>query len=163
KTSQGFYKRAGKDEFHALDLATLEYRAPSKPRFPEADAARAIEDLGDRLRALTAGKDRAGTFLWKLFSYVFLYSADRIPEIADRIVEVDRAMRWGYAHKLGPFELWDALGFENVCSRLERESRALPPNVEAMRRAGATSFYEDSGRRYFDFGGRKHETFDPPG
>jgi 3-hydroxyacyl-CoA dehydrogenase len=43
-----------------------------------------------------------------------------VPEISDRIVEIDRAMRWGYANKLGPFELWDALGFENVCRASKR-------------------------------------------
>ena len=65
-----------------------------------------------------------------------------VPEISDRIVEIDRAMRWGYAHKLGPFELWDALGFEDVCKRLEAEKREIPENIEKMRRAGAKSLYK---------------------
>jgi len=164
KTGQGFYKRVGKEkEIHALDLRTLEYHPAAKPRFPEADALRAIDDLGERLRGLVAGKDRAVTFLWKLFADVFLYSAERVPEISDRIVEVDRAMRWGYGHKLGPFELWDALGFADTCARLEREGRTLPPNILAMRRAGAKSFYEDQGRSYFDFATARHQPFEAPG
>jgi 3-hydroxyacyl-CoA dehydrogenase len=69
-----------------------------------------------------------------------------IPEISDRIVEIDQAMRWGYGHALGPFELWDALGFEQTAGRLEREGRQLPQNVVEMRRAGATSFYKAGDR-----------------
>ena len=72
-----------------------------------------------------------------------------VPEISDRIVEIDRAMRWGYAHKLGPFELWDALGFEDVCERLESDKREIPANVQKMRKAGAKSLYRiaDSARQ----------------
>jgi 3-hydroxyacyl-CoA dehydrogenase len=53
-----------------------------------------------------------------------------VPEISDRIVEIDRAMRWGYGQHLGPFELWDALGFEPTARRIEAEGRALPDNVQ---------------------------------
>ena len=72
--------------------------------------------------------DRAGSFLWRVFSELFLYAAEMVPEISDRIVEIDRAMRWGYANKLEPFELWDALGFEAVIDRMEAERRYLPAN-----------------------------------
>src|ERR1700722_6781021 len=110
KSGQGFYKRVGKEkEIHAIDLNTLEYHPAIKVKFPAADAARGIEDLGERLKVLVKGDDRVGTFLWKLYSDLFLYSAERVPEIADEIFQIDRAMRWGYGHKLGPFELWDAL------------------------------------------------------
>ena len=67
-------------------------------------------------------------------------------------------MKWGYAHKLGPFELWDALGFEAVCKRFDGDKRELPANIEAMRKAGAKAFYETAdsngnpGARYFDLG-----------
>jgi 3-hydroxyacyl-CoA dehydrogenase len=157
KTGQGFYKRVGKEkEIHAMDLKTLEYHPAAKVKFPAAEAARNIEDLGERLRTLVKGTDRVGTFLWQLYSDLFLYSAERVPEISDRIVEIDRAMRWGYAHKLGPFELWDALGFEDVCKRLESEKREIPENVQKARKAGAKSLYRfaDSdgkpGTEYFD-------------
>ena len=152
KSGQGFYKRMGKErEIHALDLKTLEYHPTFKAKVPIE-----IEDLGERLRALVKKTDRVGTFLWKLFSDVFLYSAEMVPEISDRIVEIDRAMRWGYAHKLGPFELWDALGFEDVLKRLEADRREIPDNIQAMRRSGASAFYKyaDSagkpGTEYFD-------------
>lgn len=88
---------------------------------------------------------------------LFLYSAERIPEIADRLVEVDRAMRWGYANTFGPFELWDALGFSDVADKIEKEGGQLPANVQAMRSAGAASLYQrtvENGQPktlYFDF------------
>jgi 3-hydroxyacyl-CoA dehydrogenase len=164
KSGQGFYKRVGKEkEIHAIDLKTLEYHPAAKVKFPSADAARMVEDLGERLRMLVKGTDRVGTFLWKLYSDLFLYSAERVPEISDRIVEIDRAMRWGYAHKLGPFELWDALGFEDVCKRLDADKRAIPANVQKMRAAGAKSLYRfaDSagypGTEYFDLAATKYD------
>jgi 3-hydroxyacyl-CoA dehydrogenase len=171
KSGQGYYKRVGKEkEIHAIDLKTLEYHPAAKVKFPAADAARNIEDIGERLRTLVKGTDRVGTFLWKLYSDLFLYSAEMVPEISDRIVEIDRAMRWGYAHKLGPFELWDALGFEDVCKRLESDKRAIPENVQKARKAGAKSLYRaaDSGGKpgteYFDFNAIKYQRLeDTPG
>ncbi len=159
KAGQGFYKRAGKErDIHALDWRTLEYHPAAKPSFETVEKARHIASLPERLRMLAAADDRAGSFLWSLFSDVLLYSAERIPEIADRVVEIDRAMRWGYAHKLGPFELWDALGFEQTARRMEREGRSLPETITRMLSSGASSFYRqaDADRRphteYFDFG-----------
>jgi 3-hydroxyacyl-CoA dehydrogenase len=123
KTGQGFYKRIGKGdkrEFLALDLKTLEYQPSKKARFASVEGVRNIEDLPQRLRALMGLTDRAGTFLWKLFSDLVLYSASMVPEISDRVVEIDRAMRWGYANSLGPFELWDALGVEETVARMRK-------------------------------------------
>src|SRR5580704_11420115 len=160
KTGQGFYKRVGQGdnrEIQVLDWKTLEYHPAQKPRFPSVEVARNIESLGERLRTLLRSNDRAGNFLWKVFSDLFLYSAEMIPEISDRIVEIDRAMRWGYANKLGSFELWDALGFEVVIDRMEADRRHLPANVKEARASGAHSLYSyagDDGRchkTYFDF------------
>jgi len=158
KTGQGFYKRVGKD-FHAIDLKTLEYHPAAKVKFESVETAKPIEDLAERLRALVAADDRAGKFLWSVFSDLFLYSAEMVPEISDNIYNIDRAMRWGYANKLGPFELWDALGFLNVVKRLEKEDRKLPANIQQMVRHGATSFYRhDKGKtQYFDIVNTKYE------
>ena len=160
KTGHGYYKRVGSGvarEIHVLDLKTFEYHPAKKARFESVEAAKQIESLPERLRALVASKDRAGQFLWALFSDLFLYSAYMIPEISDRIVEIDQAMRWGYANKLGPFELWDALGFRDVVARMENEKRSIPANVIGAIEAGAASLYgfsSDGGRpqtEYFDF------------
>ncbi len=163
KTGQGFYKRIGKGdnkEIHVIDWKTLEYHPLNKATFPSTEAAKSIEDLGERLRTLVRAKDRAGSFLWKVFSDLFLYSAEMIPEISDRIVEIDRAMRWGYANKLGPFELWDALGFKDVVARLESEGRAIPANIQQALSSGAQSLYDQPHKTYFDFRKNGYEPLD---
>jgi len=155
KTGQGFYKRIGPaKEIHAIDWKTLEYHPAKKVKFPSAEASKNIEDLGQRLRTLIATPDRAGSLLWKLFRDHVVYAAGTIPEISDRIVEIDRAMRWGYANTLGPFELWDAIDFPATAKRIISEGGSLPPGVEKMLASGATSFYRAAGTRteYFDFG-----------
>ena len=159
KSGQGYYKKVGKEKaIHVIDWKTLEYAPLQKVKFPSAEAAKPVEDLNTRLRMLVAGKDRVGDFLWKLYSDLFIYCAERIPEISDRVVEIDRGMKWGYAHKLGPFELWDALGFEAVCKRLDQDKREIPASIEAMRTNGAQSFYKPNdhdgqpGEMFFDLG-----------
>ena len=170
KAGQGFYRRVGKGdarEIHVIDLQTFEYKPAQKVKFPSVEAVRQIEDLPTRLRALVAGNDRAGEFLWRVFADVFIYSAEMIPEISDRMVEIDRAMRWGYAHKLGPFELWDALGFEAVCDRMEAEKRVLPENIVNARMAGAKSLYRFADRdgaphtEYLDFDHVRYVELEP--
>ena len=157
KRGQGFYKRVGPGkEIWALDLKTLEYHPANKARFPAVEAARNIEDLGERLRTLVAGEDRAGQFLWRLLRDFFLYSAQMVPEISDRIVEIDRAMRWGFAFHLGPFELWDALGVQSTVDRMWRDGCTVPASVTRMLTTGAQAFYAaadhagEPGTRYFD-------------
>jgi 3-hydroxyacyl-CoA dehydrogenase len=157
KTGQGFYKRVGPaKEIHAIDWKTLEYHPAQRPKFPSVEMARNVEDLGLRLRTLIALPDRAGSLLWKLFRDHIVYAAGMVPEISDRIVEIDRAMRWGYANKLGPFELWDALDFPATAKRIVSEGGSLPPSVEKMLASGASSFYRpaDADRtprtEYFD-------------
>ena len=157
KTGAGFYQRlkksSGSGEILTLDLETLEYRPPKKVQFPSLDAARNIEDLGQRIRMLLQSDDRAGRFLWKAMSATFLYAARRIPEIADRIVEIDRAMKWGFGWELGSFEMWDAVGVEESLRRMETDGFEAPENVRGMLLAGHKSFYLDSkqGTKYFDF------------
>ena len=159
KRGQGFYKRVGKgaeNEIWALDRITLEYHPAAKVKFASVEAVRGIEDLGERLRTLVAADDRAGQFLWKLFRDFCLYAAQMVPEISDRIVEIDRAMRWGFAFRLGPFELWDALGVPETVDRMCVEGCPIPEPVERMLAGGARSFYRAAdvdgqpGTLYFD-------------
>jgi 3-hydroxyacyl-CoA dehydrogenase len=162
KSGQGFYKRVGKEkEIHALDLGTFEYHPAAKAKF----ALPVFEDLGERLRALVESKDRAGEFLWNVFADYLLYSAERVHEISDRIVDVDRAMRWGYAHKLGPFELWDALGFEAVCDRMDASGRALPSHVTHLRSTQVKSLYRNFAHcvEYVDLATREFRPLESPG
>ena len=160
KTGQGFYKRVGKDrEILVLNWKTLEYGPLQKPRFPAVDAVRNIEDLGERVRTLLRSDDRSSRFLWKILRDLFVYCAGMIPEISDRIVEIDRAMRWGYGHKLGPFEFWDAIGFLEVVTRLEMERRPLPANIKDALSRGIIALYRPT--EYFDFRSNSYQPIEP--
>ena len=157
KTKAGFYKKqkgeGDKREIWTLDTATLDYRPSEKVKLPALEMAKNIEDLPERIKALVWSKDRTGAFLWKTISHTLAYAAKRIPEIADSVVEVDRAMRWGFGWELGPFEVWDAIGVEKSVARMREEGVKIPANVEAMLAAGPISFYKkDNGQQsYFDF------------
>ncbi len=167
KTKGGFYKKAkgseGKeDERLALDWKTLEYHPRQKPKFAALDMAKNIEDTGARLRMLLGLEgggpqkgDKAGAFLWSALSDLWTYSANRVPEISDSIVEIDRAMRLGFNWELGPFELWDAAGVEATVARMKKEGKPVAANAEKLLAAGKKSWYADdpktsSGRVYFD-------------
>ncbi len=166
KTQGGFYKKAtggeGKeDERLALDWKTLEYHPRQKPKFPALDMAKNIEHTGTRLRALlglegTPQKgDKAGAFLWAALSDLWTYSANRIPEISDSTLELDRAMLLGFNWELGPFELWDAAGVEATVARMKKEGKPVAANVEKLLASGKKSWYADdpktaSGRMFFD-------------
>jgi len=172
KTKVGFYKRAkgeGKEEERlALDWKTLEYHPVKKAKFPALDMAKNVEDPTARLRMLLGLEggvqkgDSAGAFLWAALSDLWTYSASRIPEISDTIVEIDRAMRLGFNWKLGPFELWDAAGVEATVARMKKEDRPVAANVEQLLAGGKKSWYLDdpkagSGRVYFDLRTAKYE------
>src|SRR6476659_9542972 len=136
KTKGGFYKRqtgeGSKKEIWAIDHLALDYRPAQKVKLPALDMAKNIEDLPERIKALVWGKDRVGAFLWKTMSRTFRYTANRIPEIADTIVEIDRAMRWGYNWELGIFETWDAIGVEKSVARMKEDGLSIPANVQKM-------------------------------
>jgi len=170
KTKGGFYKRqageGGKKEIWTIDHATLEYRPSEKVKLPALDAAKNIEDLPQRIKVLVWGKERVGTFLWKTMSRTFRYTANLIPEIADTIVEVDRAMRWGYSWELGIFETWDAIGVEKSVARMKEEGAKIPANVQKMLDGGAKSFYKKENGQdfYFDFASGQYQPLsDQPG
>ena len=167
KTKGGFYKKVksaagGDDERLALDWKTLEYHPRQKPKFAALDMAKNVEDTGARLRMLLGldgaqKPDKAGTFLWSALSDLWTYSANRIPEISDSVVEIDRAMKMGFAWELGPFELWDAAGVEATVARMKKEGHAIAANVERLLSSGKKTWYEDdaktpSGRKFADLG-----------
>jgi len=170
KTKAGFYKRVkgggDKREIFVLDPPTLDYRPAQKVKLPALDMAKNIEDTRERLKALVWSKDRVGAFLWKTLSRTLCYTADRIPEIADTVVEVDRATRWGFNWELGPFEVWDAIGVEKSIAKLKEEGTTVPANVQAMLDAGVKSFYKHKeGQQFFyDFASEEYRPLaDPPG
>lgn len=154
KTGGGFFKKSkdaeGKRIILELDLKTLEYRPQEKTKFPSLDAAKQIDDQAKRVKQLVWGDDRVGEFLWKTTSRVSRYAANRIPEIADTIVEIDNAIKWGFGWTIGVFEAWDAIGVPESVERMRKEGQPIPANVEKMLANGATSFYKnENGEHYF--------------
>ncbi|HEY6266367.1 MAG TPA: enoyl-CoA hydratase-related protein, partial [Candidatus Acidoferrum sp.] len=153
KTGQGFYKKvksSGEKEILTLDVNTLEYRPRQKARFASLEMGKAIEDTRERLRALVGpvleGQkgDKAQQFLWGGLSETCLYAARRVPEISDNLVDVDRAMRWGFGWELGPFEMMDAIGVKAFAAQVQKEGRLLPSVIEKVQASGRAGFYESA-------------------
>ncbi|MGM0394167.1 MAG: 3-hydroxyacyl-CoA dehydrogenase NAD-binding domain-containing protein [Thermodesulfobacteriota bacterium] len=154
KTKAGFYKTELTPEWKkvrkVLNLDTLEYEDLKRPTFPCLDAARKAGTLTEKVNTVLNADDKAGKFAWKLAANSFQYAANRIPEIADTIVEIDNAMKWGYNFEMGPFELWDAYGVADAVERMTADGLEIPANVKAMLDGGNTCFYKlENGIRYF--------------
>ncbi|MBD2066353.1 enoyl-CoA hydratase/isomerase family protein [Leptolyngbya sp. FACHB-671] len=140
KTGQGFYKKQS-GEILSLNPVTLVYESAKPLNLGNVEALSKLPDLGDRLRALYQDRDRAGAFFRQTMLKILGYSARRIPEIADSPADVDRAMRWGFGWELGPFEIWDVLGFETVLTDMRAVDILIPEWIEIMHRNSASSFY----------------------
>ncbi|MBT2659504.1 3-hydroxyacyl-CoA dehydrogenase/enoyl-CoA hydratase family protein [Bacillus sp. ISL-45] len=146
KSGQGFFLKQGK-EILELDPQTLEYGPRKKLKTASTEMAKQEKGLANKMKALVYGKDRSGELLWNIFSPVLVYSAELLGTIADDIVAVDRAMKWGFGWEMGPFEAWDALGVEKAISKMESEGKTVPAWVKEMVEKGFTSFYkEEDGR-----------------
>ncbi|WP_373047452.1 3-hydroxyacyl-CoA dehydrogenase/enoyl-CoA hydratase family protein [Vulgatibacter sp.] len=149
KTGGGFYKKSrgegGGKEILALDLQTLEYRPQQKVRFDSLGRAKDREDVRDRVRTVLEGSDQAAHFAKAVILDVLAYASRRIPEIADDLVNVDRAMRWGFGWELGPFETWDAYGVRRGVQEMKEKGLQPAPWVEEMLAAGRESFYAVEG------------------
>jgi 3-hydroxyacyl-CoA dehydrogenase len=173
KTGQGFYKRvkgSPSKEILTLDVQSMEYRPRQKARFASLEAVKGIEDTSERLRALLGpvleGQkgDKAQQFLWGALSETCLYAARRVPEISDNIVDVDRAMRWGFGWELGPFEIMDAIGVQAFAAQLRKEAREVPPALEKFLASGRKSFYEsrDGATTVYDISGGSAKPVEEP-
>ncbi len=157
KAGQGFYKRVETPEgpqYWPLNLETLEYEPPRKPRWDSVGQALKIEDLRERLRFLAAQEDRAAQLVRDVLDFFLAYAAYVAPEVADDIVAVDQAIRWGFNYELGPFETWDALGVAETAARIEARGWPLAEWVRTFLAAGNRTFYQyENGRvvGYYDF------------
>ena len=144
KTGKGFYhmrREGGKKELWALNLDTLVYEPPSKPRFDSVTQYRKVEPLGERIRLLINADDRGGRYLYHLHAFLLAYASQRVPEITDSIVNVDNAHKWGFNHQLGPFEIWDAIGVAETVARFEKDGYPVADWVKTMLAEGKSSFY----------------------
>lgn len=150
KAGQGFYKRVTDDghrSFWPLNLESLEYEPPSKPRFDSVGKVKDLPTVAERVNSMIAAEDRAGELVCNVVFHGLAYASRKIPEIADSPLPIDNAVRWGFMHELGPFELWDQLGVKET-SRLMAEVGHKPAEwVEAMLASGLETFYRYSGGR----------------
>ena len=154
KTGGGFYQKPAKgrkEEILSLDLETLDYRARLEPEIPSIAEAMKMP-LPDRLRFILNQNDKAGALARHTIYNALAYASRRIPEISDTIVNVDRAVRWGFSHELGPFEIWDALGVRETVANMERQKIQVAPWVKEMLASGHESFYrsEDGRLSFYD-------------
>jgi 3-hydroxyacyl-CoA dehydrogenase len=160
KGGQGFYKKlkgAAGSTILQLNLQTMEYEERPKVRLESTGKARKIDDPGERIKALIGFDDVGGRLGWRLLADSLCYSAKRIPEIADDIVGIDRALRWGFAWDLGPFESWDAIGLDASLERMAAEGREVPELAAKAASAGGFYKLEDGRSTCFDLasGSRK--------
>jgi 3-hydroxyacyl-CoA dehydrogenase len=145
KTGQGFFKKAksgGQTEILTLDLKTMEYAARTRPKFATLEAAKPIDDLKQRLKALCSGGDKAGEFYRHFHFGLFSYISNRYPEISDELYRVDDAMMAGFGWEIGAYESWDVLGVVKTSDNMKKAGYAVAPWVDEMIAKGNTSFYK---------------------
>jgi len=151
KTKAGFYKKT-EEGILSVDLKTGEYKDQKKVLFDGYRVAKAFQKVESRIKALAFNDDKAGKFMWEITADSLIYSANRIPEISDDIINIDNAMKWGYGWELGPFECWDAMGVQATVNRMKKENKKVPNWVEEMLSSGRETFYElkNGKRTYYD-------------
>ncbi|BBO84281.1 enoyl-CoA hydratase [Desulfosarcina ovata subsp. sediminis] len=157
KTKVGFYKTDLTPEWKkirkVIDPATLAHAEYAKPDFPCLAAAKQAKGLAEKMKAIVYGEDKGARFAWKALASNLIYAANRIPEIADTIVEIDNAMRWGFNFEMGPFETWDAIGVKASVAKMEADGFSVPEKIKAMLTAGNDRFYKrgNGTPTYYDF------------
>jgi 3-hydroxyacyl-CoA dehydrogenase len=159
KTKGGFYKKDKKKGILVVDLKTGEYRPKDKVRFDSVGVAKNTDDLAERLKNFVAADDRAGQFAWAVTADSLIYTGNRIPEIAEDILQIDNGMKWGFNWEMGPFEAWDAIGVKESCERMKKEGKTLPPIAEALLAAGGESFYmeKNGAKHFFDLASKAYQ------
>jgi len=154
KTRQGFYKKTEDSEGNrvilSLDYNTLEYSPQEEVKLASLEAAKNISGTFARLKSLYYADDVAGQFTFRTLTEGLIYSANRIPEIADDIVNVDNALKWGFGREMGPFETWDAIGVSKSVAKMKEAGYQIPIWVQEMLEGGKESFYKrEAGKLYF--------------
>ena len=120
KTGQGFYKKSkdkeGNRVIEQLNLATFTYQPLTKSRFDSIGQAKKRSSTIKSIQTLYDGNDKIAHFFKDITVSISAYAANRIPEIADEIYQIDDALKAGFGWEFGPFETWDLLGFSNGIS-----------------------------------------------
>ena len=152
KSGQGFFKKikgANGSEILTLDLATMEYQPRNKAKFASVEAAKQIDDLHQRLKALVGGADKAGEFYKHFHFGLFSYISHRYPEISDELYRVDDAMMAGFGWEIGAYESWDTRGVLRTTGQMKKAGYTVAPWVDEMIAKGIHSFYKvENGVKY---------------
>jgi len=147
KSKKGFYRKEkgenGNKTFY-FDYNSGEYLPSARPKFASVEAVKQVDDPARRLKMVVEGSDKAAEFAWRNLRDTLIYTVNRIPEIADDIVNVDNAMRWGFNWEIGPFEMLDALGVAYFVERAGKDGVAVPEILKKVER-----FYTFEGGRQF--------------
>ena len=164
KTKSGFYKTDLSPEFKkirkVINPDTLAYEEYGPVDFPCLAEAKKAKTLPEKMRSIIYGEDKGAKFAWKVMANGLIYSANRIPEIADTIIDVDNAMKWGFNLEMGPFEQWDAIDLQTSVEKMEKDGFQVPEKIKKMMEAKNTAFYKtEAGKAfYYDFA---TETYKP--
>ena len=162
KTKQGFYKKdrdaKGNRKILSLNLNTLEYQEKRKTKFKTIQKAKKIPNLQKRLPELIKGEDKAAIFYKKMFAFMFAYVAHRIPEISDEIYKIDAAMCAGFGWKIGPFEIWDAIGIKKGIELIEEEKLEKPDWINNLNTISNFYSLKEDKKAYYDIKETKSKT-----
>jgi 3-hydroxyacyl-CoA dehydrogenase len=145
KTQGGFYKKVtvdGKKVKQVIDVNTFEYGPVVKPELASLAAAKAAKGVPAKVAAFFESDDKGAQFVWRHVAGLFLYAASKIPEVSDDILNMDRALNWGYNHQMGPFQLFSALDLPKYIARMKAEGMNVPAWIDEMMAAGINSFYK---------------------
>ncbi|KRB92312.1 3-hydroxyacyl-CoA dehydrogenase/enoyl-CoA hydratase family protein [Noviherbaspirillum sp. Root189] len=113
KTGAGFFKKVGKDILR-FDGAKGDY-VPSTGKADDIVVRILKEkDPAKKMKTLRESTNPQAQFLWAIFRDTFHYIAVHLESIADCARDVDFALRWGFGQKNGPFEGWQAAGWQQV-------------------------------------------------
>ncbi|MGJ9457525.1 3-hydroxyacyl-CoA dehydrogenase NAD-binding domain-containing protein [Oceanobacillus sp. CF4.6] len=161
KSGQGFFVK--KDHvIYELNPETLEYEDRKKLKTTATEMAKQEKGPRNKLKALVSAKgDKAGDLVWSVLKPVLIYSAELLGEIADDIVSIDQAMKWGFGWEVGPFETWDAIGLRKSVERMQEEGETVPDWVLKMLEKGNESFYKTGNGSvyYYDREGYNQQEF----
>jgi len=163
KTNSGFYKTDLTPEWQnirkVINPQTLEYAEYDPPDFTCLAEAQKAKTLPEKMKAVVYGGDKGALFAWKVMANWLIYAANRIPEIADTIIEIDKAMQWGFNFEMGPFETWDAIGLEHSAAKMEKDGFAVPGKVKQMLESGHRSFYKTRNGKllFYDFATQNYQ------
>lgn len=75
---------------------------------------------------IMVNNDSLSLFLRQVIENVLYYALIQVPFATENYQSIDKAMRYGYNWQLGPFEIWDLLGFNQVKENLQKRFGPLP-------------------------------------